>query len=121
MRIKRKPRQIIRSERISKKPNASGFLRFRWHMKTFTYKINGKNGMHARPAGALVNAAKGFSSDIKIRKGDRDADAKRLFSVMSLGAREGDELDFIINGGDEEAAAGAIIAALDRAFAGEIG
>lgn len=88
-------------------------------MKTFTYKINGKNGMHARPAGALVNAAKGFSSEIKIRKGDRDADAKRLFSVMSLGARAGDELEFFIDGGDESAAAQAIADALDRAFAAE--
>ncbi len=58
-------------------------------MKFFTYRVEGKNGIHARPAGALVNAAKSFHSDITIKKGDRDADAKRLFSVMSLGAREG--------------------------------
>ena len=67
-------------------------------MKFFTYKIDGKNGIHARPAGALVNTAKGFSSNITIKNGNRDADAKRLFSVMSLGAKHGDELAFFING-----------------------
>ena len=97
---------------------AGGVIRERMqkkYMKTFSYTINSKNGMHARPAGALVNAAKEFSSDIMVTKGDRDADAKRLFSVMSLGARCGDEL----SGGDEEAAAKAVANALDRAFAAD--
>lgn len=101
---------------------AGGMIRERMqkkYMKTFSYTISSKNGMHARPAGALVNAAKEFSSDIMVTKGDRDADAKRLFSVMSLGARCGDELTFRISGGDEEAAAKAVANALDRAFAAD--
>lgn len=88
-------------------------------MKFFTYRVEGKNGIHARPAGALVNAAKSFHSDITIKKGDRDADAKRLFSVMSLGAREGDELSFFINGIDEAEAAAALEDTLRRAFENE--
>ena len=72
-------------------------------MKFFTYRVEGKNGIHARP----------------IKKGDRDADAKRLFSVMSLGAREGDELSFFINGVDEAEAAAALEDTLRRAFENE--
>ena len=37
-------------------------------MKEFTYVIQDKNGMHARPAGALANCAKKYKSDIKIYK-----------------------------------------------------
>lgn len=81
-------------------------------MKYFTYKVTAKNGIHARPAGALVNAAKSFRSNISIKSGDKNADAKQLFSVMSLGAREGDELSFFINGIDEAEAAAAVEAAI---------
>ncbi len=90
-------------------------------MKFFTYKVDGKNGIHARPAGALVNTAKGFSSNITIKNGNRDADAKRLFSVMSLGAKKGDELSFFINGVDEAEAAAAIEDALKKSFESEQG
>ena len=37
-------------------------------MKTFSYTIKDAQGIHARPAGELVKAAKGFSSEIKIKK-----------------------------------------------------
>ena len=38
------------------------------NMKTFSYTIKDAQGIHARPAGELVKAAKGFSSEIKIKK-----------------------------------------------------
>ena len=90
-------------------------------MKFFTYKIDGKNVIHARPAGALVNTAKGFSSNITIKNGNRDADAKRLFSVMSLGAKHGDELAFFINGVDEAEAAAALEDTLKKSFENDRG
>lgn len=73
-------------------------------MIELTYKIKGKNGLHARPAGKLVTLAKAFKSDIKIKKGEKTADAKRLLSIMSLGATYDTELTFIINGTDEKEA-----------------
>jgi phosphocarrier protein len=79
-------------------------------MQSFVHKVNDENGIHARPAGSIVNAAKVFDADIIIRKtkSGQEADAKRLFSVMSLGARSGEELTFIISGKDEAAAAAAL-------------
>jgi phosphotransferase system HPr (HPr) family protein len=57
----------------------------------------------------LVHAAKEFDSDVLIRKlgadGAKEADGKRLISIMSLGARRGDTITFFINGPDEENAA----------------
>lgn len=79
------------------------------YMQSFDYTVGCVGGLHARPAGAIVNAAKHFSSDILIRKlspdGAREADAKRLISLMSLGAKRGDTIKFIINGPDESDAA----------------
>ena len=74
-------------------------------MITFKYTIGDKHGIHARPAGVLVNCAKRFSSDITIKKGDKTADAKRLISIMSLAGKHGEELTFTVSGTDEQDAA----------------
>ena len=74
-------------------------------MKQFTYRIEDPNGMHARPAGMLANFAKKFVSDVRVRAGEKEANGKRLLSLMSLGAIHGTELTFVIVGEDEELAA----------------
>jgi phosphocarrier protein len=74
-------------------------------MKQFSYQIEDPNGMHARPAGALATFAKRFVSDIRISAGEKEADAKRLLSLMSLGATLGTVLQFSVTGEDEELAA----------------
>ncbi|MBQ9080110.1 MAG: HPr family phosphocarrier protein [Clostridia bacterium] len=74
-------------------------------MITFRYTIGDKHGIHARPAGILVNCAKRFSSDIKVEKDGKTADAKRLLSVMSLAGKHGEELTFTVHGSDEALAA----------------
>ena len=74
-------------------------------MKTFTYRLEDQNGMHARPAGMLATFAKHFESDIAVEANGKRADGKRLLSLMSLGAVCGTELCFTINGKDEEDAA----------------
>ena len=74
-------------------------------MKKFTYIITDMQGIHARPAGLLVKQAGEFKSDIKIGKGDTIADAKRIFGVMGLGAKQGEEVFITTEGEDEEKAA----------------
>lgn len=74
-------------------------------MKRFTYCIEDENGMHARPAGVLANYAKRFHSIIRVSANGKEADGKRLLSLMSLGATKGTELTFFIDGDDEESAA----------------
>lgn len=73
-------------------------------MVRFNYTVNDPHGIHARPAGLLVKAAKMFNSDIKIKCGEREADAKKLLAVMRMGVRNGEGLDFLISGEDEELA-----------------
>ena len=74
-------------------------------MKQFSYQIEDPNGMHARPAGALATFAKRFVSDVRVSVGKKEADAKRLLSLMSLGATLGTTLQFSITGDDEVLAA----------------
>ncbi len=73
-------------------------------MKSFTYTITDENGIHARPAGLLIKKASEYSSDIKITFGSKTADAKKIFSVMSLCAKQNDEITVAIGGIDEEKA-----------------
>ena len=70
-------------------------------MNKFTYTITDKDGIHARPAGLLVKEASKYSSDITIMTKGKSADAKKLFAVMSLSAKNNDEVKVSIFGDDE--------------------
>lgn len=73
-------------------------------MKEFKYVIQDEQGIHARPAGVLVKAAAEFQSDIQISKDGKQGDLKRIFGVMGLCAKKGDEITVTVSGADEEAA-----------------
>lgn len=77
-------------------------------MKEIKHIIKDPQGIHARPAGVLVKKAGEFSSKIAITNKGKQADAKRILAVMSLGAKSGEELDFLIEGEDEQVAFEAI-------------
>ena len=51
-------------------------------MKQFTITIQDKEGLHARPAGLLSKAAKGFQCAVTLTKGEKTADLKKIFAVM---------------------------------------
>ncbi|HIX64041.1 MAG TPA: HPr family phosphocarrier protein [Candidatus Mediterraneibacter colneyensis] len=74
-------------------------------MKEFKYVITDPEGIHARPAGILVKQAGGYASSVKIAKGEKSADAKRIFGVMGLGVKKGEEVTITVEGADEEKAA----------------
>lgn len=73
-------------------------------MKDFTYVITDPEGIHARPAGVLVKQAAGYSCTVKIAKGGREVDAKRIMGVMSLGVKCGMEVTVKCDGEDEDKA-----------------
>ena len=74
-------------------------------MKEFKYVITNPEGIHARPAGILVKQAAGYQSTVKITKGEKSADAKRIFGVMGLGVKTGEEITITVEGADEDTAA----------------
>ena len=62
-------------------------------MKEFKYVITDAEGIHARPAGELVKAAKEFSSKITITKDGKSGDCKKIFAIMGLGIKGGVEMN----------------------------
>ncbi len=77
-------------------------------MIQFEYTIQDELGIHARPAGLLVNTAKGLNSRVTIAKGEKTADADKLFAVMGLGIKQNDTVTVTVSGGDETTAAQAM-------------
>lgn len=73
-------------------------------MEKITYKITDKNGIHARPAGLIVQAAKKYKSAVTLTKGEKQADCKKLFQLMQVGVRMGDEVTVSAEGEDSAAA-----------------
>jgi phosphocarrier protein len=69
-------------------------------------------GIHARPAGILVKKAQGLPCQVTFVKGEKTADAKKLFAVMKLGVKQGEELEITCEGEDEKAALDTILSVL---------
>ena len=78
-------------------------------MKKFEYVITDALGIHARPAGLLVKAAKALDSTVTIEKvGGKTAAATKLMAVMGMGIKQGDTVVVTAEGGDEEASIAAM-------------
>lgn len=73
-------------------------------MKEFTYTITDPEGIHARPAGELVKAAKEFSCKITLTKDGKSGDCKKIFGIMGLAVKSGNEVVINFDGEDEDAA-----------------
>lgn len=73
-------------------------------MKEFKYVITDPEGIHARPAGELVKAAKAFECSIKLTKDGKTGDCKKIFGIMGLGVKKGNEVVLTFDGADEDSA-----------------
>lgn len=74
-------------------------------MKEFKYVITDPEGIHARPAGGFVKAAAAFRSNVNISKDGKTVSAKKIFGVMGLAVKQGQEITVTIEGDDEDDAA----------------
>lgn len=72
-------------------------------MKSFAYTITDPVGLHARPAANLARFAATCASAVRVKKRDaeKDADAKSMLAVMTLGVRTGDVAVFSVEGDAE--------------------
>lgn len=73
-------------------------------MREFQYTIQDPEGIHARPAGNFVKAAAAFPCSVTIGKDGKEVDAKRIFGVMGLGVKCGQEIVLKTDGEQEEEA-----------------
>jgi len=79
-------------------------------MKARTVTVNNKVGLHARPASLFVQAAAKYSSNIQVSCQDpdtkelREANAKSILGVLTLGVFQGMSIKIQADGADEEQA-----------------
>lgn len=77
------------------------------------FLVQNEVGLHARPASVITQKASKFKSEIFIRKGSIQVNAKSILSLLTLGARKGDLIQLLTDGIDEEEAMETIIALLE--------
>jgi len=81
--------------------------------------IQGKAGLHARPATAFVNLAKSFESDIRVRHGDQIGNGKSLMSLLKLGIEQGNTIRIMAQGTDADRALKTLKAAVEAGLEDE--
>ena len=87
-------------------------------MKQCEVDIVNRLGLHARAAAKVVELATTFSSKITFAKGDQEADAKSIMSVMMLAATRDSKVEICTHGEDEDAALKALSALVRNRFRG---
>jgi phosphocarrier protein HPr len=65
--------------------------------------VGPEEGIHGRPAARILKAAKGFSSQIVLVKGDREVNAKSIIKITGF-ARKGEKVTIRADGEDAEQA-----------------
>jgi multiphosphoryl transfer protein len=79
--------------------------------------IVGDAGLHARPAAALAAAARRFTSDLRLVKGGREANARSVVSIMTLEVAGGDKVTVVARGDDAGPAVAALVQTLSSGTA----
>lgn len=74
------------------------------------------SGLHLRPAGKISEVSLQFQSKVQIKKGDQIANAKSVLGLLAARVQQGDEIEIICDGADEESALQAVVDAIQQGF-----
>jgi phosphotransferase system HPr (HPr) family protein len=85
-------------------------------MPETTLTIHHEVGLHARPAALFVQAANQFNCDIKVTHGEREANAKSILGVLTLGAEQGAVITIRAEGEDADQALAELKALVEDNF-----
>ncbi|NUU60705.1 HPr family phosphocarrier protein [Paenibacillus agri] len=85
-----------------------------------TFIITSKEGIHARPATALVNVAQQFQSEVTVGSNGRNVSLKSILGVLSLGVGPGEYVSFQATGEDAPAVMSAIEAVFEQEGLGTV-
>ena len=75
-----------------------------------------KDGLLARPAALLVQVASRFESQVIIRQGNKNINAKSIMGVLSLGIAKDEMMTLVVDGTDEKVAMEAILKLIQSGF-----
>jgi len=87
-------------------------------MREVTLTVDHPVGLHARPAAVFVQTAKQYQADVRVKHGERQANAKSILNVIGLGAGQGAEIVISANGADEDQAIEALVELISSNFGG---
>lgn len=72
-------------------------------MLTKEFTVLAEEGLHARPAKAMLNVIKQFNSDVTLIKGDAETDARSMLGILSMQANYNSKITIKVEGDDEAA------------------
>lgn len=79
-----------------------------------TVEVKMKTGLQARQAALFVQEANKFTSDVFLKKEERQVNAKSIMGVMSLAIARGSSVTLIAEGNDEEQAIEMLTALVEK-------
>ena len=71
-------------------------------MKSATYTITNKMGIHARAAADIAKLVGKHKSDVTVATATKKANGKSVLMLTTLGAKNGTEVTLTVSGEDEE-------------------
>jgi len=80
------------------------------------FVIKNSQGLHARPATALVSLTAKFNSNIFLIRENKRINAKSILGILVLAAEKGARLKVEADGDDEKEAVRAILELVDNKF-----
>lgn len=83
-------------------------------MQEINYVITDEMGLHARPAGLFVKNMQKYKAQMRLKCKGKACDAKRIFGVMGLAVKKGNQITLEIEGEDEDQAASEIATFLEE-------
>jgi phosphocarrier protein len=67
-----------------------------------TLIVQNKLGIHARPAGMIVETTGKSKSEVQMKYQGMSANAKSILNIMMLAVEPGAEVEFTVEGADEQ-------------------
>lgn len=71
-------------------------------MKTGTFIIGNKLGIHTRPAAEIAKLSAKYGCVVKLEANDKTVDARSVLMIISIGAKLGTTLNVSVEGDQEE-------------------
>jgi phosphocarrier protein HPr len=82
-----------------------------------SFMLSNATGLHARPASTLVQTANRFKgTEIFLRKGDKEVNARSMLAILGLGATGGETITIRCSGPEENEAMEALAALVASGF-----
>ncbi len=85
-------------------------------MVTQKVVVTEPSGLHLRPAGQLCELCLKYESKIQIKKGYQTANAKSVLGVLAARISQGDEIEIVCEGSDEQEALDRIVKVFEDGF-----